>query len=491
MFNSLFKSLRSNVIFFTVGTLILSFLFLGIKGIWANEEYEKRVKDAEKNLSKLEAELKTAKDQSHRDRLHLAIAELYTKFPYNFPKAWDHLMKVSDETPETERLCNLLWECAFLLEAPALYSGNYKDLDWGPIKLAFDRINHLAPQSDSARRALYQLGRYYKAKRDWPGWRANRQEFIRRFGVQKPLYAAVAAREIGDSFLFEGNIKAAREQYEQFTQQSPDKNNKTMHAEAYIRLIQTSWLKSSEQPKKKLKEWRQGLAIALGFDEYNNYDLKPLYSWLDQILEENRIKAAALSPEAWSEVNDLDPMNVSARFYKGVFDHIALKKDWLGRLKSKSAIEKKVTRVKADLRTIATGLECYIIDWCGGYPPLKAGGLGVLMASPSFGDPEAPDTKTKASMPGKYIRAIQYMTLPPLDPFGEKRTDQYLYWTGDKAPQSWGWILVSRGPDGTIEIEPEKDYDANIPQPSPGLLLKSYDPTNGITSRGDIFRVKQ
>jgi len=489
MINAPFKSLRGNAIVIFRAILILTLLFTVVQGIHAETEYEKRMKESEMNLAKLEAELPTAKDQSRRDQLHLAIAELYSKYKYDFSKAWDHLMKVSDETPEKERLCNLLWTCAFHREAPALYSGNYKDLDWGPIKLAFDRINHLAPQSDSARRALYQLGRYYRVKKDWPGWRANREEFIRRFGAAKPTYAAVATREIGDSFLFEGNIKAAQEQYEQLINLSPEKGDKTVMTEAYIRLIQTSWLKSDTAPKRKVKAWRKGLAEILGFNDYKDYDLEPLYAWLDQVLEENRIKAEGVAPEAWSELNDLVPMNVITRFNKGVFDHIALKKDWLGRTKSKSEIEKKVTRVKADMRTIATGLESYIVDWCGGYPPLKAGGLSVLMASPAMGEPESKNTKSGVAL--DFPRTVKYMTLPPLDPFGEKSSDQYLYWTGDKPPQNNGWILVSRGPDGTFEIEPEKDYDANILPPSPKLLLKTYDPTNGITSRGDIFRVKQ
>ena len=138
MFHDLFKNVKDKGILFALVVSIVSFFILDVGRGKADDEYKKRMKEFETNLSKLEGELGTAPDQSHRDQLHLAIAELYTKFPYNFSKAWDHLMKVSDETPETERLCNLLWGCAYHLEAPALYSGNYKDLDWGPIKIAFE-----------------------------------------------------------------------------------------------------------------------------------------------------------------------------------------------------------------------------------------------------------------------------------------------------------------------------------------------------------------
>lgn len=59
-------------------------------------------------------------------------------------------------------------------------------------------------------------------------------------------------------------------------------------------------------------------------------------------------------------------------------------------------------------------------------------------------------------------------------------------------PMSKGWILISPGPDLDYDIDPERDYDASIAQPSIHLLsiVGTYDPTNGLTSDGDIWRVK-
>jgi hypothetical protein len=53
-----------------------------------------------------------------------------------------------------------------------------------------------------------------------------------------------------------------------------------------------------------------------------------------------------------------------------------------------------------------------------------------------------------------------------------------------------GWILISAGPDGDYDIDPQKLYNSSVPQPSTELLSRSYDPTNGTVSDGDIFRVK-
>ena len=62
----------------------------------------------------------------------------------------------------------------------------------------------------------------------------------------------------------------------------------------------------------------------------------------------------------------------------------------------------------------------------------------------------------------------------------------YAYYTG-----GYGWILISAGRDGDYDIVPERDYDGRVKQPSERILLLSYDPTNGLESDGDLWRVKQ
>jgi hypothetical protein len=50
-----------------------------------------------------------------------------------------------------------------------------------------------------------------------------------------------------------------------------------------------------------------------------------------------------------------------------------------------------------------------------------------------------------------------------------------------------GWILWSPGPDGRYDIDAARDYDPRVPI-SPSLLEKTYDPTNGAVSAGDVWR---
>jgi len=92
-------------------------------------------------------------------------------------------------------------------------------------------------------------------------------------------------------------------------------------------------------------------------------------------------------------------------------------------------------------------------------------------------------------------KTIKYLRLVPLDPFGKKANDFYNYHThsntGHDHVRHDGWILISRGPDGSLEIDPPNDYDVLIRHPAPKLVLKAYDPTNGTFSAGDIFRVPQ
>ena len=54
-----------------------------------------------------------------------------------------------------------------------------------------------------------------------------------------------------------------------------------------------------------------------------------------------------------------------------------------------------------------------------------------------------------------------------------------------------GWIIWSPGPDGIYDIDPFADYDPRLTELPLSLLNKTYDPTNGTRSRGDVYRLKQ
>jgi type II secretion system protein G len=140
----------------------------------------------------------------------------------------------------------------------------------------------------------------------------------------------------------------------------------------------------------------------------------------------------------------------------------------------------KVSRAKADLRSIATGLEAYCVDE-GEYP--------------------APDWNTALAIHAGLYRLttpIAYMTSIPRDSFGEReetlggRKVNFFEYGGDKSH----WVLESCGPD-LFEDTYSLVFTTNYPW---GLSLGDtaehtavavgliYDPTNGTVSAGQIFR---
>jgi len=120
----------------------------------------------------------------------------------------------------------------------------------------------------------------------------------------------------------------------------------------------------------------------------------------------------------------------------------------------------KVARSEAEMRQLATALECYYID------------NNVY--------PEDLDDLTTP---------IAYITSLPTDPFAEEEVYDYV-----KEPEMM-WLLRSYGTD----LEPTADLDAILEQlldvqgdkSSRYRLLESwrYDPTNGTTSYGDVMRI--
>jgi tetratricopeptide (TPR) repeat protein len=485
--------------------ILLSMLMcVGLWGIAGAQrplsEWELKQEAAKKEISEAEQALAKTTAAAQADHLRLRIAELELKVLYKEVEALEVLQSVRDTTTDTQRLCSLLWQAGSHLQIASAYrpsgkGADWSKVDWERVKPVYERILRVAPQSDSARRALYQLGRYYVGQKDFAGWRANRRQFIRQFGDKKPYYKFVAEKEIGDSYLFEGKPAQARMHYQQLLARNLEVADKWLRPQLYVRLLQTSWVKGGQAPAGDVRAWRDGLTASLAFEEqYKQYNLKRVYAWLDELLEEMQNSAQSIPVSEWAYRAELSPYHFMMRFYKGLFDHAALKPtlDPLGWVSKKASVNRKVTRVKADMRTIATALEAYLIDWCGGYPPLKAGGLRMLITTPDVvgGKGGINDDQMDAALE-ESRGIVGYLTMIPLDPFGAKQGALYQYYTGPSNPQNQGWILLSPGPDGTIQINPANDYDCQIPQPSPKLLMKSYDPTNGIFSAGDIFRVKQ
>ncbi len=154
----------------------------------------------------------------------------------------------------------------------------------------------------------------------------------------------------------------------------------------------------------------------------------------------------------------------------------------------------KVSRAQADIRTIATALETYRVDF-NAYPTYhyahQPGSMGALQIGmfvggfmESVNQPEEFDGRNPLTTP------VSYMTSFPEDPFYNATGDedfharqyQYVNWryavtqVPDREAFRLSYYLFgpyrihSLGPDGS--------------GPTTGVV---YDPTNGTISRGDIY----
>ena len=165
-------------------------------------------------------------------------------------------------------------------------------------------------------------------------------------------------------------------------------------------------------------------------------------------------------------------------------------------------VRAKVARVKSDFRTVATGLESYVID-NNHFPPMRPEGLMIeplwfekylyqlttpvaYLSSVSLEDPFVGQVNI-ASM--QFVRPFyMYINYEPLMP-GD--------WASVcESDPNWGLVphrafgLSSPGPDKTesylyfCECGPEDG-----PPDRPWLYIQSvYDSTNGTISSGDIMR---
>jgi prepilin-type N-terminal cleavage/methylation domain-containing protein len=177
-------------------------------------------------------------------------------------------------------------------------------------------------------------------------------------------------------------------------------------------------------------------------------------------------------------------------------------------------IRSKVSRIKADQRSVATALESYYVD-NNTYPAWAAEGASFpCNMTTSVHSPLADSAKklrTFAVRPGAAGAAdglmftmttpIAYITGYPRDPFMTTRSATFGYYSD---PLFVGWILYSVGPDtdeglgSDLNVPVETVYIPHITQPSVTLITRAggndcytYDPTNGTTSGGDVWRVKQ
>lgn len=173
----------------------------------------------------------------------------------------------------------------------------------------------------------------------------------------------------------------------------------------------------------------------------------------------------------------------------------------------------KVSRMRADMRSMATGIESYFVDY-NSYPACT-----VTESQSANFDMGGAATRCTFRTDNTHVMhtittPIAYLTNYFSDTFADTKGAILGYFaTGEEAgdiitkynepgqDQIGGWILFSYGPDVDETDDgdhPESVYKVTSSQPSLTMMTLSgvddaytYDPTNGTVSGGDIYRTKQ
>lgn len=148
-------------------------------------------------------------------------------------------------------------------------------------------------------------------------------------------------------------------------------------------------------------------------------------------------------------------------------------------LASNQAVTKtRISRVRQEQVTLLSALEAYRLD-----------------------NVRYPATLNKLTGAGGYMESL------PSDPFARDMAQSYVYYCLPLPDgQRTQAIIVSAGPDGLIDFFPPIWAAANPGDPDPSdpdagapvfadpvrdeIIMKSYDPTNGLVSRGDIIKLR-
>jgi prepilin-type N-terminal cleavage/methylation domain-containing protein len=161
-------------------------------------------------------------------------------------------------------------------------------------------------------------------------------------------------------------------------------------------------------------------------------------------------------------------------------------------------VRSKVSRVRADLRSVATGIESYNVDW-NSYPTgVRGDVLGRLF---------------RLTTPVAYMTTVSYLDpFTPLTPGIDNPNGNYLYYyyrspgmytpsqpdNGSLIPQALQvWRRADAGPKLWLahSTGPDRQYDAMVLAPVFhaqnqlfAIMDRYYDPTNGTISAGDLGR---
>lgn len=195
-------------------------------------------------------------------------------------------------------------------------------------------------------------------------------------------------------------------------------------------------------------------------------------------------------------------------------------------------VRSKVSRVRSDHRSLATAIESYYVD-NNAYPAGDtSGGATAFGCNKIPGASNAilsvPVFRVKQNLTDNLMTLttpVAYITSIFSDPFADTRGASFMYALGGDgitAAAGSAWMVWSFGPDGDeaqSTVTPDRAklsatangtagdtpwrsvggratvsetvYSASGTIPSPGLLSITYDPSNGTTSNGDVWRLKQ
>lgn len=169
-------------------------------------------------------------------------------------------------------------------------------------------------------------------------------------------------------------------------------------------------------------------------------------------------------------------------------------------------VRSKVSRVKADLRSIATALESYAVD-NNSYPvielPPSANPKWVLTTPIAYLTSMPFDVFRLASPSSGTLNGMEKIYL-----YGENSAKNMAR-SADPQASATAWVVMSGGPDTDFDVSisdgsgfvPDISRLVFYPEWSPDLFTPAglasgtgaiqymhYDPTNGTVSSGDIYR---
>ena len=162
-------------------------------------------------------------------------------------------------------------------------------------------------------------------------------------------------------------------------------------------------------------------------------------------------------------------------------------------------VRARVARVQSDFRTLATAMESYQMD-NNGYPPYPDwGSHSSPLYFNSLSTPVAYLTNAEAIDDPFQIQTDQdeawrssYGYFDPTLPNGPRqkffRPGAMQIWNGIPMPGNYKWWTISRGPDKIMDGDSGSATVNGMTMPAGANIFMVYEPSNGITSAGDIHR---